>query len=219
MRKNILFFVFILQSLFFNTYGQQHDHSKHKQDPDKGRIYWQMPNRVIEEIGIKEGMVVADVGSGNGYFTLKIAKVIGTEGRIYASDIDKTKLHELSEKVTESGFKNVEIIHGKKDDPYLPSGKIDLVLMVNVLHFIDDTKSFFSKITTCLKDEGVLAIVQWDAEKMDFELRDWDSENRELFTMRTTLRKIYDANYEVRQIKYFLPMQNIYVCQPREMKK
>jgi hypothetical protein len=62
-----------------------------------------------------------------------------------------------------------------------------------------------------------LIIVQWDAEKMDFELSDWDASNRELFAMQTTLRKIYDSNYEVCRIKSFLPMQNIYFCRSRDI--
>ena len=67
------------------------------------------------------------------------------------------------------------------------------------------------------KENGYLVIVQWDAEKMDWELSDWDPENREQFTMRTTLRQLYDVNYEVYQMKTFLPMQNIYFCQPGEV--
>jgi ubiquinone/menaquinone biosynthesis C-methylase UbiE len=202
---------------------QQHDHENHAEriesDADKERFYWQMPNRVIEEIGIEQGMVVADVGSGNGYFTLRIANQVGSTGKVYASDIDKHALQILEENASEAGFQNIGIISGREDNPLLPVGKIDLVLMVNVIHLIDDIKTFLANIRPSLTENGVLIIVQWDAEKMDFELSDWDESNRELFTMRTTLRKIYDSNYEVFKMKTFLPMQNIYFCKPRKINK
>ncbi|MBN2000194.1 hypothetical protein JW935_21775, partial [candidate division KSB1 bacterium] len=86
-----------------------------------------------------------------------------------------------------------------------PAGEIDLALMVNVLHLLDDVPAFFSNMTPCLKKNGYLIVVQWDAEKMAGEMPEWDPSDRELYTMRTTLRKIYDANYEVCKIKSFYP--------------
>ena len=215
--------IFFLVYYFNLSFAQQHDHENQTEqiqsDADKERFYWQMPNRIMEEIGIEEGMVIADVGAGEGYFTLRIAERIGSEGTVYASDIDKHALQILEEKASEAGFQNIEIIFGKEDNPLLPVGKIDLILMVNVIHLIDDMRTFLANITPSLTENGVIIIVQWDADKMDFELSDWDESNRELFTMRTTLRKIYDSNYEVFKMKTFLPMQNIYFCQPREEKQ
>jgi ubiquinone/menaquinone biosynthesis C-methylase UbiE len=212
--------IIILSACLSNIFAQHkyHDH-KRQEDSDKSRFYWQMPNRVIEEIGIEEGMVVADVGCGIGYFTLRIAGRIGPGGKVYASDIDNQALQKLKEKASNEKLENIKIIHGTKDNPRLPAGEIDLVLLVNVIHLIDDIEVFFTNITPCLKENSYLVIVQWDAEKMDFELSDWDADNRELFTMRSTLRKIYNANYEVFKLKTFLPMQNIYFCQPRDNKK
>jgi ubiquinone/menaquinone biosynthesis C-methylase UbiE len=221
--KTIRYFPLFLLILFCLSYSQRSNHDNHSAqvniDPERERFYWQMPQRVIEEIGIEEGMVVADVGSGDGYFTLRIGKKVGSAGKVYASDIDQHALQKLEQKVSRQGLGNVEIIVGREDDPLLPAGKIDLVLLVNVIHLIDDMKAFLANITPSLKKKGILIIVQWDAEKMDWELQDWDESNRELFTMRTTLGKIYDSNYEVVKIKTFLPMQNIYFCEPREMKE
>jgi ubiquinone/menaquinone biosynthesis C-methylase UbiE len=212
--------IIILSACLSNIFAQHKDHDhKRQEDSDKSRFYWQMPNRVIEEIGIEEGMVVADVGCGIGYFTLRIAGRIGPGGKVYASDIDNQALQKLKEKASNEKLENIKIIHGTKDNPRLPAGEIDLVLLVNVIHLIDDIEVFFTNITPCLKENSYLVIVQWDAEKMDFELSDWDADNRELFTMRSTLRKIYNANYEVFKLKTFLPMQNIYFCQPRDNKK
>ena len=220
---HLISLVLLITICLSHSYPQHSNHNNHPEqntlDPDKERFYWQMPNRVLREIGIEDGMVVADVGSGEGYFTLRIAERVGPKGKVFASDIDKHALQILEEKVSEAGLENIEIIHGRADNPLLPVGKIDLVLMVNVIHLIDDMKTFLKNVTPSLTENGVLIIVQWDAEKMDFELSDWEESNRELFTMRTTLRKIYDSNYEVFKMKTFLPMQNIYFCQPGKIKE
>jgi len=219
MKTSHLLIPILLFTLATNTVFSQHkDHAEqHQRDPDRERFYWQMPERVIEEVGIKEGMTVADVGCGNGYFTLRIAERVGLSGKVYASDIDKAALQSLKKKASEGKLENIKIIYGKADNPMLPAGKIDLVLLVNVIHLIEDPEAFFSNIALCLKEDGYLVIVQWDAKKMDWELREWDEENRKLFTMRTTLQKIYEADYEVYRMETFLPMQNIYFCKPQEL--
>ena len=90
----------------------------------------------------------------------------------------------------------------------------DLVLIVNTIQFIKEKSVFLNNIRGCLKEDGKLVFVQWDAEKMDSEAPGWNSEDREKYTMRTMLKMIYDADYEVLEIKDFLPMQLIYICQP-----
>ena len=94
----------------------------------------------------------------------------------------------------------------------IPDASVDLVLIVNTIQFIKEKTEFLNNIRGCLKKEGKLVFIQWDAEKMDSEMPGWDSQDRELYTMRTMLKMIYDADYQVLEIKDFLPMQLIYVC-------
>jgi SAM-dependent methyltransferase len=183
---------FVTASLGFTRQSQEHQHRdtgrKQYEDREKRyqeRMYWQMPLRVMDELGIREGMSVADVGAGIGYFTLKLSKKVGKTGKVFASDIDKDALAFLDERRREAGLENIAIIHGRADDPLIPEESADL-------------------------------FVQWDAEKMDPESPGWDPKDRELYTMHTMLNMIYDADYEVLEIKDFLPMQMIYICKPSD---
>jgi ubiquinone/menaquinone biosynthesis C-methylase UbiE len=201
--------------------NQEHQHKKesrkHYEEREKryeNRWYWQMPLRVMDELGIGPGMIVADVGAGIGYFTLKLSKKVGETGKVYASDIDENALAYLNERRIKTGLDNVVIIHGQDDDPMIPKASVDLVLIVNTIQFVKEKTAFLNNISNSLKKDGKLVFIQWDAEKMDSEMPGWDSKDRERYTVRTMLKMIYDAGYEVLEIKDFLPMQLIYICQP-----
>jgi len=198
-------------------FGQDHYHEPSSYDiRHKGRLYWQMPRRVTDEIGIKEGMNVADVGCGDGFFTLVLAEKVGTEGEVFAEDIDEGALEVLEGRRLQEGFENVTIIHGNPDDPKLPEGIVDIALMVNTLHFIGNPETFFGHIRKSLTPEGRLVVIQWAAEKMDPELPGWDPGDREKYTLRTSLEHIALARFRVVDQLEFLPMQYIFICRPLE---
>ncbi|UCE41485.1 MAG: class I SAM-dependent methyltransferase [Candidatus Aminicenantes bacterium] len=205
-------------SLFFivmSLLGQQeHEHEQQQTDKHRNRWHWQMPVRVMDEIGVKEGMTVADVGAGDGYFTFHLAERVGNSGKILACDIDNRALQVIRDRCAEKGIQNISVILGKEDDPLIPQKSADIILMVNVIHLIENTSGYLKKLQHNLKPDGSLVIVQWDAEKMDSESKGWDPDDRAKYTLRANLRHIYDGEFEVVQIKDFLPMQLIYICQP-----
>jgi ubiquinone/menaquinone biosynthesis C-methylase UbiE len=214
-----LFLLLPSKAFVWQDQEHEHTHSGLQQYEERlqryaVRMYWQMPLRVMDELGIGPGMSVADVGAGIGYFTLKLSERVGETGQVYASDIDDTALAFLNERRKEAGLENVTVIHGREDNPLIPDESVDLVLIVNTIQFVKEKTVFLNNIRGSLKNNGRLVFVQWDAEKMDSEAPEWDSKDRELYTMRTMLKMIYDADYEVLEIKDFLPMQLIYVCQP-----
>lgn len=114
---------------------------------------------------------------------------------------------------------NITIVHGKEDDPLLPEASVDLVLIVNTIHLVKEKTVFLNNIRDSVKENGKLVFVQWDAEKMDPEAPGWDKKDREKYTLRTMLNMIYAAHYEGLDIKYFLPMQLIYICQPSDQEE
>ena len=212
---------FVIPCFGFSYQNQEHQHRdtgrNQYEDREKryeARMYWQMPLRVMDELDIREGMSVADVGAGIGYFTLKLSKRVGKTGKVFASDIDKDALAFLDERRREAGLDNIVIIHGRADDPLVPEESADLILIVNTIHLVKEKALFLNNIRKSLKEGGKVVFVQWDAEKMDSELPGWDPKDRELYTMNTMLNMIYDADYEVLEIKDFLPMQTIYICRP-----
>jgi ubiquinone/menaquinone biosynthesis C-methylase UbiE len=209
----------LLLSLFFMQ-GQAQSHQDHSKAEEKRasdhseRLYWQLPMKVLAELGIREGMVVADVGAGDGYFTLPLLKKIGEKGTAYASDIDREALKRCAEKCKSEGISNVHIIVGTEDDPSLPEKSCELILMVNTIHLVRNPGVFFKNLARGLSANGKIAIVQWAAEKMEGEMPGWDPKDRDRYSMRTILRMIYSSGLEVVDIMDFLPVQNIYICTP-----
>jgi len=220
----ILFIILLFYSKgIFSQETHEHEHTQSnisryekREEQDLTRMYWQMPNRVLEEIGVASGNTIADVGCGIGYFSVRLAKKVGKSGIVYASDIDRGALAFLEEKTEAQNIRNIKIIQGKEDDPLLPRSVIDMVLIVNTLHLIDRPSEYLSNLKSCLKPDGCIVIIQWDAGKMDPEAPDWSADDREKYTQQTTLRIIYDAGYEVERILNFLPVQLIYICCPRK---
>ncbi|UCC74170.1 MAG: methyltransferase domain-containing protein [Gemmatimonadota bacterium] len=193
----------------------QHKEHRSDSDPHRERWYWQMPLRVLREIGVESGMRVADVGAGDGYFTLRLAEAVGASGEVFASDIDADALHVLEERRDSAGIENFRIIQGTEDDPLLPDSTIDLVLIVNTIHLVDNPTIFLGNVRRSLRPGGRVVFVQWAAEKLDSEAVGWDATDRARYTLRTMLRTIYDGGLEVVRFRDFLPMQNIYVCEAR----
>lgn len=224
MKKNLsmIMIICVLAVLAFGLIALSQEHQHKNQDRSQyewqkiyqDRWYWQMPRRVMDELGIKSGMTVADVGAGIGYFTLKIAQRLGETGKIFASDIDSEALSFLDERRKEAGLNNITIIQGREDNPLIPEASVDLILIVNTINYVKEKKTFLDNLRSSLKKDGKVVFVQWDAEKMDSELPNWSTDDRAKYTLRTMLKMIYNAGYEVIQIKNFLPMQLIYICQP-----
>ena len=212
----ILYFV-LLFLITTELYGQGHEHEEMSYEiRHRGRLYWQMPRRVIQEIGVREGMNVADIGCGDGYFTLVLAEKVGDGGEVYAEDIDAEELQILRERRDQAGVENVAIVKGYPDDPDLPKGIIDVALMVNTLHFIGEPERFFSHVRECLAPEGRLVVVQWAAEKMESEMPGWLAKDREKYTLKTSLDCIDQAGFRVVEQMDFLPMQYIFICRPEQ---
>ena len=225
MKKNVMTVLWaillVMASAAFHGQDRAHQHrdTGRKQYEERERrfaerMYWQMPLRVMAEIGIGPGMSVADVGAGIGYFTLKLSEKVGTTGKVYASDIDANALAFLDERRKQAGLDNIVIIRGREDDPLIPKASVDLVLIVNTIHLVEDKTAFLHNIRGSLKEDGKVIFVQWDAGKMDSEAPGWSPEDRERYTMHTMLKMIFAADYDVLEIKDFLPVQLIYVCRP-----
>lgn len=194
--------------------GQEHQHHRQREnDRDRDRWMWQLPEQVMNAIGVEKGMIVADVGAGEGYFTLRLARRVDSAGKVFANDIDDRSLKNLEARCKDERLENVALLRGTPSDPQLPEKTMDLVLMVNVIHLVDDPVEFLQRIKPSLKPEGHLAIVQWDAAKMNAEV-DLSSSDRDLYAKATVLKQIESADYEMERIETFLPMQNILVCKP-----
>ena len=96
---------------------QENQHEQRREERNRNRWHWQMPVRVMDEIGVKAGMMVADVGAGEGYFSFHLAERIGNNGNVYANDIDNNALQVIRDRCERENIQNISVILGKKDDP------------------------------------------------------------------------------------------------------
>jgi SAM-dependent methyltransferase len=151
-----------------------HDHHRHgrhgnpadlalmlKRQLDPARAAWQKPDRVVAALGLRRGQVVAEIGSGPGYFTLRLARAVGPSGRVYAVDPEPAMLQALRERLERSGLHNVTPILGMGDDPLLPPGSCDLALIVNAYHHFADGRALLRRLTRALRPRGRVVNVDW----------------------------------------------------------
>lgn len=126
---------------------------------DAARDRWQRPAEVMDILGIGPGSAVADVGCGEGYFVEHLSRRVGPEGTVYAVDIDESALRQLRRRVERENLGNVRVIKGKEDDPLLPAGALDAVLIVNAYHEMREHDAVLQAIYQALKPGGRLAVI------------------------------------------------------------
>jgi SAM-dependent methyltransferase len=129
---------------------------------DPARDAWQKPHEVIQALKLKPDAVVADIGAGTGYFAVRLAHMT-PQGRVYAVDTEPDMVKYLGERAQKSGLKNLTPVQGAPADPKLPE-QVDLVLLVDVYHHIDQRAAYFRKLAGALKPGGTIAIVDFTRE-------------------------------------------------------
>ncbi|MCH7748960.1 MAG: methyltransferase domain-containing protein [Acidobacteria bacterium] len=127
------------------------------------RSLWQKPDEIMDALNIADGSTVADVGAGAGWFTVRLARRVGPNGRVYAEDIQQPMLDAIDYRVRREGLTNVETVHGTPEDPTLPAG-LDAVLVVDVYAEVEDPVSLLTDVAAALKPQGRLGIVDWTKE-------------------------------------------------------
>jgi predicted methyltransferase len=123
--------------------------------------------QVMDFLRIRPGMVVADVGAGDGYFTVRLARRVGPSGRVIATDVMPEHLDRLRARVAREGLTNVDFVLGGFDDPALPAGAVDVALLVRMYHEIEQPYAFMWRLRDALKDGGVVAISERDRATRD----------------------------------------------------
>lgn len=130
-------------------------------DQDWWEALWQDPTETLRVLGLSPGDSVADVGSGNGFFTLLAAELVDW-APVYAIDIDETLLAELSKRAETRGVANVSSVHGDaRNLPDVVPEPVDVVLIANTFHGVEDRPAFVRQAYESLRPEGRLIVVNW----------------------------------------------------------
>jgi SAM-dependent methyltransferase len=130
-----------------------------KEFDDPARDEWQIPERVIAALSLTRGSLVADLGAGTGYFTVRLAKSQAAP-KVYAVDVEPAMVDYLRNRMAKEGVKNVIVVKASEDAANLPE-PVDVMLMVNTYHHIGNRKTYFRKLAKSLKPGGRLAIIDW----------------------------------------------------------
>ncbi len=127
------------------------------------RAIWQKPDEIMDALNIADGSTVADVGAGAGWFTVRLARRVGPNGRVYAEDIQRPMLEAINYRVSREGLTNVRTVLGTAEDPKLPDG-LDAVLVVDVYAEVANPVSLLSDVARAIKPQGRLGIVDFTKE-------------------------------------------------------
>ena len=123
------------------------------------RDQWQRPEEVLKALDLRPGNVVVDLGSGAGYFALKLSPIVGKEGQVLAVDIRKLSLSFLWIRALLSQKRNIRLVLSDENDPRLPPGTVDAVLIANTFHELRDPKVILDHVSRSLRAGGRLVIV------------------------------------------------------------
>ncbi len=122
------------------------------------------PSEVLKQLGLKPGMVVCDMGCGNGYYSLMMAEAVKPGGKVLAVDIQQEMLHLLQLRSEEREVQNIEPILSTVVDPKLPKGVVDLLIMVDVYHEFSHPQQMLAGIRDSLKPDGLVALLEYREE-------------------------------------------------------
>jgi len=129
------------------------------------------PDAALDAIGIPRGATVADVGAGVGYFTWRLAERVGPSGKVYANDIQQVMLEKLRGNMEARHLTNVQTVLGAEDDPKLPAGAVDVILLVDVYHEFSEPQKMLQKMRQALKPDGRLVLLEYRKEDPSIPIR------------------------------------------------
>ena len=159
--------VCVIVSISFSSAMSQVDQGRHNTEAiDKMRDRDQHPEKVMDVIGLRGGMIVGEAGASYGYFTFKMSQRVGTTGMIYANDIDPSVLQLIEEKCRLEKITNIKTVLGAVDDPLFPKNSLDMVVVFDCLFEFSQPAEWMQNTRKYLKPEGRLVIVDPDPSKM-----------------------------------------------------
>ena len=149
---------------------------------EANREKWQKVDEVFQAMGVGPGAVVADLGAGDGFFTVRLAKGVGEHGKVYAVDVSASAVKRLRARLESESerFSQVEVVQGADDDPKLPAGALDAILIVNAYHEMKAFKDLLPRLKTALKPDGRLVIVEPIATPRRNKPRDEQTKSHEI---------------------------------------
>ncbi|MCE7991952.1 MAG: methyltransferase domain-containing protein [Roseivirga sp.] len=191
MTRSFLF-ILLLTGFSFSSLAQ----NIYTKDTWAARDKWQKVPEILEAIGLKTGQTIADIGSHQGYMTLKFSKQVGSNGKVYAVDVSRNQLSVLDDLIEDRKIGNIETVLGDYDDPKLPTASLDVAFIMDAYHEMDDYKDILRHIRKALKPEGKLVIM----EPIGDDRRGWSrsrQEGKHEIDMKYVIDDLEEAGFKV----------------------
>ena len=171
----------------------------------KEREEEEQPAKLLKALNIKEGMVVADIGAGSGFYSFRMSKLVGEKGKVLAVDIQQEMLDLIRDKAKGQGVKNIELVLGAEKDPKLTANTVDLILLVDVYHEFEHPYEMTQKMVEALKPGGKLVFVEFRKEDENVPIK---------LVHKMTQKQVIKEMAEFKELKHestsdVLPWQHI----------
>lgn len=135
------------------------------------RVREEEPDIALDALKLTPGSIVADVGAGSGYMTIRMARLVGPTGKVYANDIQPQMLDILRRRLERERITNIEPVLGTFTDPRLPANALDLILMVDVYHEFGEPQEMLRRMREALKPTGRLVLFEYRKEDPSIPIR------------------------------------------------
>lgn len=162
----------------------------------KARDAWQRPDDLMRQLKITAGSRVADIGCHEGYMTIKLAGKVGASGRVYAVDLDQSRLKKLEEHLKARSLDNVAVVRGEEDNPHLPVAALDAVIIIDTYHEMDAHDTILKHILAALKPHGRLVLCEPIADARRKASRG-DQESRHELAMAYAIADLRKAGFTI----------------------
>jgi predicted methyltransferase len=176
---------------------------------DPARDAWQKPAELVAALDLRPGMTVADLGAGTGYFSRHLSAAVGATGTVFAVETEPNMVAKLRERSKHEQTANVTPVLASFDNPRLPPRAIDLVLIVDTFHHIDDRLPYLRRLAAVLTPEGRVAIVDW--EKRDLPVGPPPDHK---IAREQVVAEMESAGYVLRAAPAVLPYQYFLIFAP-----
>ncbi len=169
--SSLLLVILLAAALSASSNAAQQDRGRRLFNPEElgvlegpDRDAWQKPDLIMDALGIGEGSVVADLGAGGGWFTVRLARRVGPNGTVFAQDVQPQMLEAIKRRIDREGFRNVDYVQGSIDDPRLPPKRLDAVLIVDSYHEVANPIALLRNVSASLNATGHIGIVEFTLE-------------------------------------------------------
>jgi len=170
------------------------------------------PTKALAALKISAGQTVADIGAGSGYYTVRLADLVGPTGRVFATDIQPEMLAILRKRLAgrKGGASNIELVQGTPTESKLPDGVLDLALMVDVYHELAQPQVFLRSLKRALKSGGRLVLIEFRQESEWVPIRE-----EHKMSVREARMELEAEGFTLERVIDVLPWQHILVFAPR----